>query len=149
MNSFMEPWVLWTVIGLGLLLLEFVIPGLIVFFFGLGALLVGLLSLCTDLSLNAQLMIFLIGSVVFLVSLRKWVAGIFLGTAVEGEDEDRSDQEFLGDRGVAVSAIDSAKGGKIEMHGSRWNAESDEPIAEGERVEVVGRSGLVVKVKKL
>ena len=149
MENFMEPWVLWTVIGLALLLMEFIIPGLIVFFFGLGALLVGLLSLVTDLSLNAQLLIFLVGSVVFLLSLRKWVAGVFYGTSVGGAPEDRSDQEFVGDLGVVVSAIDPAKGGKIELHGSHWNAESDEAIAEGERVEVVGRASLIVKVKKV
>ena len=36
-KDFLKPEVIWCLVGLVLLLLEFILPGLIIFFFGLGA----------------------------------------------------------------------------------------------------------------
>ena len=149
MENFMEPWVLWTVIGLGFLLLEFVLPGLIIFFFGLGALFVGLLCGVTDLSLNMQLLCFLVSSALFLFLLRRWVSSVFSGFVLTGNSESVSSDEFVGDHGVVVEPIQASKRGKIELNGSNWNAESDESIDTGERVEVISRSSLVLRVKKI
>ena len=41
-KDFMKPEIIWVLVGLLLLLMEFAVPGLIIFFFGLGAWVVGL-----------------------------------------------------------------------------------------------------------
>jgi membrane-bound serine protease (ClpP class) len=39
--------------------------------------------------------------------------------------------------------------GKVFVHGEYWNAEADEELSEGERVEVVGVEGMLLKVRRL
>jgi len=53
---------------------------------------------------------------------------------------------LLGEIGVAKGPID--KYGKVFVHGEYWNAVSDEPIADGERIKVVDMNGLLLKVRK-
>ncbi|MFN3534657.1 MAG: NfeD family protein, partial [Desulfatiglandales bacterium] len=53
---------------------------------------------------------------------------------------------LVGEVGVAKTSI--AKQGKVFVHGEYWNAQSEEPIGEGEKVVVIGMEGLLLKVKK-
>ena len=73
MENLLSAAVIWFIIGFILFILEFVVPGLILFFFGLGAWVVALVSLFYDLSLNEQLIIFVITSVLSILLLRKWI----------------------------------------------------------------------------
>ena len=54
---------------------------------------------------------------------------------------------LLGESGKALSAI--APEGRVFIHGEYWDAWSDEPLAEGDRVTVVAVEGMRIKVKKL
>ena len=49
---------------------------------------------------------------------------------------------------VGVARTDVREKGKVHVHGELWNAESDEPIAAGDRVIVTAVRGMAVKVKK-
>ncbi|RMF93743.1 MAG: nodulation protein NfeD [Candidatus Schekmanbacteria bacterium] len=49
----------------------------------------------------------------------------------------------------AVAETDILKEGKIYIHGELWNAKSDEKIAKGETVKIIGREGMVFKVRKI
>jgi len=53
---------------------------------------------------------------------------------------------LVGERGKALSAIDPE--GRVFIHGEYWDAWSDEPLAEGDRVTVVAVVGMRIKVKK-
>lgn len=53
---------------------------------------------------------------------------------------------IIGETGVART--DVLQGGKVFLHGELWNAESKEPIYEGEQVVVLDVKGLVLTVKK-
>jgi membrane-bound serine protease (ClpP class) len=53
-----------------------------------------------------------------------------------------------GAQGVAYTEI-TKDGGMVLLHGERWSAYSDDPIAKGEKVIVEAVSDLKVKVKKL
>jgi membrane-bound serine protease (ClpP class) len=53
---------------------------------------------------------------------------------------------FIGETGVATTDVKET--GKVHVHGELWNAESDEPIAAGDRVVVTALRGMTVKVKK-
>jgi membrane-bound serine protease (ClpP class) len=55
---------------------------------------------------------------------------------------------LTGSQGVAYTEI-TKDGGMVLLHGERWSAYSDEPIAKGEKVIVEAVSDLKVKVKKL
>lgn len=53
---------------------------------------------------------------------------------------------LVGEAGKALTAI--APDGRAFIHGEYWDAWSDDPIAEGERVTVVAVEGMRVKVRK-
>jgi membrane protein implicated in regulation of membrane protease activity len=140
------PELMWFIIGLVLLVLEFFLPGLIVFFFGVGAWVVALLCLFFNVSLNLQLTFFIISSVVLLIGLRKWLTRFFKGFRNPLQTADNIDNE-LGDRAVVTKKITPA-GGKVEYHGVSWNAEADNTIEEGEAVQVIKKNNLTLTVKK-
>lgn len=149
-KDWLKPELIWFFIGLVLMLLEFVLPGFIVFFFGVGAWIVALICLFTDISLNVQLILFLVASVLLLASLRKWVRGVFVGYKKYGRPSDDDLSDFTGQKAVVTRKIDPVMGGKVELHGTSWSAETNggEPIEEGTLVEVTGKHGLTLKVKK-
>jgi membrane protein implicated in regulation of membrane protease activity len=138
--------VIWTIIGFVLFLLEFVLPGLILFFFALGAWIVAILCLFLDLSVNAQLIIFLISSVVTVLLLRKWLSKIL------SERKHRSElleDEFLGKTAVAETAISPAENGKVEFKGTIWQAASKDKIEKGENVIIIGNESILLHVKSI
>lgn len=138
----------WIVAGIVLILLEFVIPGLIVIFFGVGAIVTGL-ALLGGLPPNNGIPFFVFSgtSILSLVALRHRFTKIFRGSAIEGTD----DAQAYGDDIVGQDAkvINWAEGtGKIELRGTTWNARADEALAVGDHVRVVGRQGLHLKIEK-
>ncbi len=150
LKDWLKPELIWFLIGLVLMLLEFVLPGFIIFFFGVGAWVVALICLFANVSINVQLILFLVASVLLLVSLRRWMRGVFVGRKKYGRPSDDDLSEFLGKKAVVTRRIDPVMGGKVELHGTSWNAETDgdEPVEEGNPVEITGKHGLTLKVKK-
>jgi membrane protein implicated in regulation of membrane protease activity len=149
LKDFLKPELIWFLIGLLLLVLEFVMPGLIVAFFGVGAWVVAVICLFADISLNTQLLVFIITSVLSLLLLRKWLKGIFMGHVVSKQDAKENLEEFVGQRAVVKERIIQNGRGKVEFHGTNWQAEADEEIAEGTAVEIIGKDNITLKVKAL
>ncbi len=149
LKELLEPEVVWVLVGIVLFLLEFVLPGLIIAFFGAGACVVAGVCLVADISIDAQLIIFIVSSVVLLVCLRKWLKGIFMGHSSAKQDMTEDMKEFVGQKVVVVSKIVPKVGGKVELHGTNWQAEADEEIDEGVVVEIIEKNNLTFKVKIL
>lgn len=145
----MKPELIWFLVGFVFLMFEFVLPGLIIFFFGVGAWVVALTCLVSGVSFNTQLVIFLVTSILSLVFLRTWLKGIFLGHTKSKQDMTRDLDEFVGEHAVVKEKITPDLPGKIELHGTRWSAEADCEIAEGTTVEVIGKANLTMKVKHI
>jgi membrane protein implicated in regulation of membrane protease activity len=148
-KEYLKPELIWFLVGLLLLLLEFAAPGLIVFFFGLGACIVAVVCLLTDITLNTQLIIFIVSSFLFLLILRKWLKGVFLGHTTSKQDLTEDLEDFLGQRAVVKEKIVPKAGGKVEFHGTNWVAQADQEIPEGTVVEIIGKENITLKVKAL
>ena len=146
-SEFLKPEFAWIVIGLLLLILEFVTPGLVIGFFGAGALLVGVLCFLTELSLNVQIVAFLVASVGMLATLRSVLSSALSMDDSGAESEDA--REVVGDRAKVIQAITPELGGRVEYRGSQWRAEAAEAIPPGETVAVLGRENLTLHVKTL
>ena len=146
-KDFLKPEIIWFLIGLVLLIMEFVSPGLIIAFFGVGAWIVALVCLITDIGINTQLIIFIIASVLSLLCMRKWLKGIFLGHAVSKQNLKENLEEFIGQKAVVKEKIIPKSGGKVEFHGTNWIAEADEEIAEGVMVRIISKDNITLKVK--
>src|SRR5437868_7775446 len=118
MEGFYNAPVLWFVAGFIFFLLEFIVPGLILFFFAIGAWIVAVLSLFFDLSINTQLLIFLASSVMTILLFRKWVKKIMWSRKHVSEIE----HEFIGKTGKAETSIHPGKKGKVDFKGTSWDA---------------------------
>jgi membrane protein implicated in regulation of membrane protease activity len=149
-KEILKPELIWFLIGLVLLVIEFVTPGLIIGFFGAGAWIVAIICLFSAYvhsSINAQLIIFIIASVLSLLLLRKWLKGMFIGHVKSKQDTTKDLNEFIGERAVVKEKITPKAVGKIELHGTNWIARADEEIAAGTVVEIIAEDNLTLKVK--
>ena len=146
-KGLLKPEVVWFLIGLVLLIMEFAMPGLIIAFFGIGAWVVALVCLITDIGINTQLIIFIVCSVLSLLLLRRWLKGIFLGHTESRQDLTEDLKEFVGERAVVKEKITPKAGGRVEFHGTDWEAVADVEIAEGTVVEIIGKDNITLKVK--
>lgn len=144
MNGYLTAPVVWILIGFVLFVLEFIVPGLILFFFAIGAWIVAIVSLFIDLTLNEQLIIFLISSLVSILLLRKWATKVMWKRKHSTE---LLDDEFLGKTAIAESDISPNNNGRINFKGTSWEATSDDNISKGENVTITGNDSIVLIVK--
>jgi len=144
MEILSDPAVIWFLIGLGLLILELVLPGLVILFFGAGAWVTALVCAISDVNLNMQILIFLVASLLGLVLLRKYLKNRFFSK----KDKEMQDQleEFIGHKAKAIDAFKEGTG-LVEFKGTRWNANSSEPVSKGQWVTILSQEGLTFNVK--
>lgn len=141
-------WWYWIVGGIALIIAELVVPSFFIVWFGLGALLVGLLSLLLDLSLNAQLFTWTISSIGMVVLWFRVFKQGFVKTR-----SGTADGEVIGEIGLLVAAVAPFERGKVRFQrpvlgSEEWVCLADGAIAAGERVKVTAIEGSFVKVSK-
>ena len=141
----MNPPLVWFLVGLVLLLLEFAIPGIVLVFFGVGAWFVAAgaaLGWVPDLTL--QLLLFIAASLTLLFLLRGLVRKWFIG---DTQINDAQLEEFIGKSVEVLSDIPGGTStGKVMLKGAQWRARSEHPISAGSRAVIQSRDGLVLLV---
>jgi inner membrane protein len=148
-QEYLKPQFLWLLAGVLMLIMEFWLPGLVIVFFGLGACIVAAVCAITVISVNTQLILFIVFSVLLLATLRRWVKAIFIGhTTLAGGMSDRQ-REFIGQRARVTKTITPRATGRVEFHGTEWDARADQTIEEGAMVEICGQSNITLDVKPL
>jgi len=144
---FLSPPFLWALFGLLLLGAEFLVPGFVIFFFGLGAFLTSLATLIIPplrSALGFQALLWAGLSLLTFGFLRKRFARIFHG-AFGNQVED----EALGSTATVVEKITPDTPGRIKYKGTTWRAISyTETLDEGERVKIIERDNLTFTVTK-
>lgn len=142
---FEKPELFWFFIGLGLLLAELVIPGFFIIFFGIGAWITALVCLIWEPSVNLQMIIFAITSVLTLLGLRKMIQKrLFYDRDSKAAD---IEDEFTGKEAVAANDFGQDLTGKVHFKGTTWMAESKTPIREGQRIIIVGKDNMKLFVE--
>lgn len=147
-NIFSRPELFWFFIGLVLFLLELVIPGFFIFFFGLGAWVTALVCLIGEPGTNLQIIIFAVTSVLTLIALRRIIQKKFFYN--KGTQSEEVEDEFTGKEALAINDFGGVKNGKVEFKGTTWTAESKAEIKEGQRVIIIEKENfkLIVEPKK-
>ena len=144
MEILSDPAVIWFLIGLGLLLLELILPGLVILFFGAGAWVTALTCAIFKPNLNVQILIFLVASLAGLILLRRYLKNRFFSRKnVEIEDQL---EEFIGHTANAVKDFKDGAG-KVEFKGTHWKAVSDDPVSENQMVIIEKKDSLTLFVK--
>lgn len=131
---------IWFFVGLGLLIAEFAIPGLIVIFFGVGAWAAALLTLLFPIGVELQLIVFLSVAVLSLIFLRRQLLSRRDPAAGDLKDE------LVGSIGEVRVEITPQKSGSVFAQGTSWEAKADRKIAVGKRVRIVSSDGLKLTV---
>jgi membrane protein implicated in regulation of membrane protease activity len=135
----MSEWI-WAAIGLALVITEMVVPTFFIIFLGIGALIVALTTLLgfSD-SLNRQLLIFAISSILLMLLLR--------GRLKKRLSAKEMEPEYLGQLATVTETILPGREGKVSYSGSVWTAVADFEIQKDSTVTIIGREGLCLKVK--
>lgn len=140
---------LWIYAGLGLALLELVVPGFVLCFFGLAAATVGVLRLVCGAAfgVTAQMAAFSILSVLYIILLRRYLKKVFVGEK-GGAAQGLSD-EYVGRTGTVTEAIVPPKTGRVLLGDAEWTATADAPIPAGTDVTVIAQRNLTMAVRPL
>ncbi len=138
----------WIIVGLAIMCMELFMPGFILVFFGLGAVLTGLLVWVLPIGVNAQLILFAALSIVLLISFRRSAQGYFLGRVSGSNPTGAPVDSPIGETAIVTEdIIPNSPKGKVEFHGTAWNADADEIIKAGVKVTITERRDLTLKVK--
>jgi membrane protein implicated in regulation of membrane protease activity len=141
---------LWLSSGIFLTAIEFLVPGLVMVFVGLGSLTVALgMHLGYIDGIVPQFITFFISSIFYLLTLRFLVLR-FVPTESRKENIDE-DEEVIGSIVEIVVDIEPGELGRVEHGGSSWQAraEGEQTILKGEQVKITGRDNITWIVQKI
>ena len=140
----------WIVLGVVLIVLELVVPGAVIVFFGVGAILTGILvSLGLLEGFGNQLLFFAISSMVLVLLLRKQVAQWFPAL---GDYNPYNEEEDLSGRIVEVlqDVKPDSDEGQVRYQGTTWKAKSKvSVISAGQKAKITGRDNLLLYVESV
>ncbi len=139
---------LWLYAGAALMFLELIVPGFVIFFFGLSAATVGLICLLVGDTFTAtwQLIALSVFSIAYLVGLRRYLKRLFSGrTEVSQAD---LESPYVGRTGKVTVEINPPLAGRVEVGDAEWTAVATETVLVGEAVKVVAQDNLTLTVKR-
>lgn len=141
------PETLWLIMGLVFILLELVIPGLIIVFFGAGALITCITTWAgLTQSLTAQVIIFAVSSTLF-VGVVRW---LILKYKKMNTEETTNFNIEIGRIVDVIEMIEPGQtGGKVRYQGADWNARCQTKILPGDSVRITGCDNLTLIVEPL
>jgi len=140
-------WWHWMILGVALMLCELAVPAFFLIWFGLGAIVVGaIMAMAPGLSLAAQMVIWIVASIAFVVL---WVK--VFKVQVHRTRIGMSEGQFAGEIGLVTREIKPFQKGQIRFQkpilGSDvWEAIANEEIATGDRVDVLDVEGNILRV---
>ena len=136
----------WLVCGLVLVLSELAVPGFVIFFFGIGALVTAAVHwVVPALPLAGQCLVFVVASLLTLWLLRKQ---LMPGRRTQ-EAEAEPDTELVGATAEVCEAIRPGVPGRVLLRGVTWTAEADEALEPGTAVRVTARQNITLRVARL
>jgi len=145
-------WIVWTVLGVILIVAEVFTPGFVLLWFGIGALAAALAGLAGLASLPLQFLIFALVSVSWTAASRTIFVNYF-SREREGSDLKTGVNALPGKVGTVVSSSQGALHEcAVKVYGSTWTAypaEGEEPLEAGDRVEVERVQGASIYVRRV
>jgi membrane protein implicated in regulation of membrane protease activity len=143
-------WILWTVLGVILIIAEIFTLGFVLFWFGIGAL-VAALAAFFGVGFFGQFFIFAVVSIALTLLTRTIFASYF--SHGDADQVKTGIDSLPGQIGTVTSASKGAlNSGEVKVFGSTWTAFPDvgeKPLLEGEKVEVVRIQGASIYVRRV
>ncbi len=129
------------------MILELVVPGFVLCFFGLSAMSVGALRFMFGEGFSSawQMAAFSILSIVYIVALRRYFKRALMGDKTE--EGMALGGEYVGRMGKVTEEIKPPMAGRIMIGDAEWSATADNEIGVGVVVKVVSQKNLTMKVE--
>ncbi|MCB1306676.1 MAG: NfeD family protein [Leptospiraceae bacterium] len=140
---------IWMGLGVVLIISEFGIPGAVVIFLGMGAILTGGLAYVGLLpSLEMQFLFWAVSSLIFVILLRNQVKRLF--PALERYSPANEDDIAIGRTVDVLKDVQPHnEDGRVRYQGTSWRARSlDRMIPTGDRAKIAGRENLLLLVTR-
>ena len=135
----------WIVIGLLLMVLEMLLPGFVLVWFGAGAILVGgLLFVFPELTWQWQFFVFSVFSVLSLFSWRYWRRNSDADNPESGVLNQRG-KALIGRETILIEAIVNGVG-RIQVDDTFWRVNGDD-LKKGSLVRIIDVDGATLKVE--
>jgi membrane protein implicated in regulation of membrane protease activity len=145
-------WILWTVLGVILIIAEVFTPGFVLLWFGVGALAAAFAGLVGITSLPLQFLIFAVVSIALTAASRTIFVNYF-SREKAGTDLKTGVDALPGKVGTVVSSsVGALNEGAVKVFGSTWTAypaEGEEPLEAGDRVTVERVQGASIYVRRV
>lgn len=140
-----EPHWIWIGLGLLLMALEMVVPGIFLLWFGVAAIVTGTIAFVLDLGLPFQIVNFVFLSLIAAYSAKRFLRD----RPIVSSDPllNKRGGRLVGDTAVVTQAFDGGTG-RVRHGDSEWLARGPD-IAVGERVRIVGSDGSLLLVEPL
>ncbi|MBI9079364.1 MAG: NfeD family protein [Pseudodesulfovibrio sp.] len=129
-------WLIWLAVGVAFLIAEIMVPGFIMIFFGIGALIAGATAFFGS-SLQLQIVTFGVSSLALILLLRRMMASTFRGSSTT--DTPSEEDSAIGALAEVVEAITPPHRGRIKFQGTFWTAEASQEIKTGITVRIISR----------
>lgn len=145
-------WILWTVLGVVMIITEIFTPGFVLLWFGVGALAAAFAAL-VGFSYPFQFLIFFVVSTVLTAASRTIFVNYFSPKKNSGSDLKFGVAALPGKIGTVVTSSREPLGeGAVKVLGSTWTAypaEGEEPLEAGDRVVVERLQGASIYVRRV
>lgn len=146
---FSPVWWQWVVGGIVLMLLELAVPAFFIIWFGIGAILVGLiLAIAPGLSLTTQVVLWTGASIAMTV--------LWFRVFRNDQPVSRAGQtgSAIGEIGMLTTSVAPFQPGQVRFQkpvlgAEQWECRAEQEIAAGERVRVLAFEGNYVQVQKV
>jgi membrane protein implicated in regulation of membrane protease activity len=133
----------WWVLGLALLVLEVFIPGTVLLWFGVAALIVGTLAAVLPMPWQLEVLLFAALGVASLLTFRKWYRRH--PEPIPGPPLNQRAQLLLGQVYTLQQGIENGRG-KLQIGDAYWSVRGSD-LPAGTRVRVVAVDDMVLRVE--
>lgn len=137
------PWN-WFIAAVALLVLETIVPGVHFVWFGLAAVVVGVIALASDIAWQWQLIIFALVAMSTVFIVRRYADP----ASAKSDEPDLNIRgaQYIGRTVVVAEEIRQGRG-KVQVGDTLWHAEGED-VKAGTRVKVVGVDGTALVVER-
>ena len=149
LETLFHPAWFWIILGFLLIGAEFLVPGFWILFFGLSAIITGILNAFLP-GVNQGYSIILcavLGGILLLLS-RKLFPDFFASkNNTDTSEKNIETDDVAGAIATVTEAITPQRPGKVDFRGSAWIATADHDLPVGTTVTIVSRKNLTLTVK--
>lgn len=146
-----DPWMAWAIIGVACIGLEMLMPGFVIFFFGLGGLATAISCFIPFVAemLWLQILLFVVLSALSLVFLRRKFTKVFGGTIFDPDKAGSVEDDGIGSTVEVLEDVTEMKDGRIRFRGTSWKARTRGGECEkGSIARLVAREDLTYIVER-